>query len=398
MIDNLDISAIIKAVLMPHAGQSGGPLSHMKPGDQLSGRVLKIANDGRVLMDLGGNRAFAQIGFPVEIGQQLQLRVVATGSVLQLKAESGQGKDRSSQTLPHTNFLQTISRNDRRRFIDMVGRISATGHGTASKAAMSTGIGALLAKISTAFEQMPVQDSVQEISRWLKKVVEDRGVLFEKQLADAAMETSGTARSGLKENSPDTPVRVMISKNVKPHLIQVRSDLARFAEHLSVADELDAGDIRFLRRTVDQMLGHIEQQQDRAVTGWRDGDMQQAFVHTLEVPNQKKPVHLKVYYPRKGAEKTDQQQHRMALLLDMDALGLMRIDMTMMSRQLVVGFFVESTTVQDLMEAHIQKVETALAGHFDEVLVNVSVSPKKINQFDQKDHGGAESGRIDLNV
>jgi hypothetical protein len=398
MMDDLDISAIIKAVLTPHADRPRGALIEMKPGDQLSARVLKIAQDGRVWMELGGSRAVAQIGFPVQIGQRLQLRVVTTGSVLQLKVDSGGSEDKSFQHLPHTDFLQVVSRNDRKRFVNIVARMTPKGHGLAAMAAVRPGVQASLAKISTAFEHIPVGDSAQEISRWVKRVVEDRGVLFEKQLADAATATAGAVRSGIHETSSGTPVHVVISNNVKSQLIQIRNNLTQIVENPSATDELNAGDIRFLRRTVEQLLGHIEQQQDRAVANWQDGDIQQTFVHTLELPNQKKPVQLKVFYPRKEGKETDHQQHRMALLLNMDALGLMRVDLAMLSRKLTIGFFVAHTAVKQLMEDHIQKVETALAGQFDEVLINVTVSQKKIKQFDQHDHRGAESGRIDLNA
>jgi hypothetical protein len=395
MVYGMDISAIIQAVLAPREDRAGRALIDMKPGDRLSGQVLKIAQDGRVLMDLGGNRALAQIGFPVQIGQRLTLRVVTAGSVLHLKAESGHSGDRCWEKMSHTNFLQAISGKDRKRFIDIVGRISAKGHGAAP---LLSGIQESLVKIGTVFENVPMDDSAQQIGRWVKKVVEYRGVLFEKQLADAVMQTSENSGSGVEKKMADTPVRVVISENVKSHLIRIRNDLSQLAVNSSVADKQEAGDIRFLRRTVDQLLGHIEQQQDRIAASRRDGDIQQTIVHTLELPNPKKPLQLKVYYPRKGANKADNQQYRMALLLDLDALGPMRIDLAMMSRQLRVGFFVASAAVKQMMEGPIQKVETALIGRFDEVQVNVAVSQKKIKNFDKRDPVGTQRGRIDLNV
>jgi flagellar hook-length control protein FliK len=164
------------------------------------------------------------------------------------------------------------------------------------------------------------------------------------------------------------------------------------------ADKLDSYEVRFLRQCVDQLLGHIEQQQERAVASWRDGETQHAFVHTLELQDQKRPVQLKVYYPKKGGRDAEHQQHRVALLLDMDALGAVRVDLAMMDRQLMMGFFVESKGVQKLMEQHIQKVETSLAGQFDIIQINVAVSQEKIAQFNKADFGKSDNGRINLNI
>ena len=394
----MDISAIIKAVLTPHEDRPGTQLLEMKPGDQISGRVLKIANDGRVLMDLGSRRAFAQIGFPVKIGQRLQLQVVTTGSVLHLKAETGRGSKGIHPMPANPDFSGAINHEDQKRLVEILGRLAKGGHGVTTGDGTTANIRTTLQQLTTIFETIPMADSTQRISRWLKKAVENRGILFEKQLADSLEEISGRRGRSTEKTQTVLPARILITQNVKPQLLQVQHYLAHMGESDPVANQLNTRDIRFLQRSVDQLIGHIEQQQGRAVASWKEGDLQQVFIHSLDLPDHKKPVQLKVIYPRKGERKVENQQFRMAMLLDMDAIGLVRVDLAMTSRQLSIGFFVGNTGVQQLVQDHIQEVENALAGQFDVVQVNVSVSPKNIKQFHEDDSSRVATGRIDLTV
>ncbi len=163
----MDISAIIKAVLTPHEDRPGTQLLEMKPGDQISGRVLKIANDGRVLMDLGGRRAFAQIGFPVKIGQRLQLQVVTTGSVLHLKAETGRGSKGTHPMPAIPDFSGAINHEDQKRLVEILGRLAKGGHGVTTGDGTTANIRTTLQQLTTIFETIPMADSTQRISRWL---------------------------------------------------------------------------------------------------------------------------------------------------------------------------------------------------------------------------------------
>ena len=394
----MDITAIIKAVLAPHDERSGSSLIELKPGDQLTGRVLKIASDGRVLLELGGKRAIAQIGFPVKIGQDLQLQVVTSGPVLHLRAVSTQNVLKRDHKLPNTDFSRAMSLKDQERFVNIVGRMMGGGHGMAGSKAIPTRIQDAFANIKTVFEAIPMERTTEQISNWVKKAVDHRGVLFEKQLADVASEISKIKGVGSDKNPPDKSVGVIITRDIKSQLIQLKHYFLQMGGQDPSADKLDSNEVRFLRQCVDQLLGHIEQQQERAVASWRDGETQHAFVHTLELQDQKRPVQLKVYYPKKDGRDAEHQQHRMALLLDMDALGVVRVDLAMMASQLVIGFFVESKGVQELVEQHIHKVETSLDGQFDIIQINVAVSQEKIAQFNKADLGRTDNGRINLKI
>jgi hypothetical protein len=397
-MDAMDITAIIKAVLAPHKEGTGSSMIALKPGDQLTGRVLKIASDGRVLLDLGGKRAFAQIDFPVKTGQNLQLQVVDSGALLHLRAISTQSGPQTVRRLPHTDFSRAISLKDQGRFIDIVSRMVGESHGMKSGKAMPTNIQDALANIKTVFDTIPMGRTTQQISNWVKNAVDHRGLLFEKQLADAASEISKNTRVSSDKNQQVQPARIIITRNTKSQLIQLKHYFLQMGGQDPAADKFDSNEVRFLRQCVDQLLGHIEQQQDRAVANWRDGEPHQALVHSMEFQDQKRPVQLKVYYPKNKGRDSEHEQHRVALLLDMDALGAVRVDLAMMARQLVMGFYVESPRVQKLMEQHIQKVKSSLAGRFDTIQVNVAISQEKIARFNKADTGGEDTARINLKV
>jgi flagellar hook-length control protein FliK len=174
--------------------------------------------------------------------------------------------------------------------------------------------------------------------------------------------------------------------------------LSSTPEHNLADVKLDAGSATFLRSCVDQLLGHIESQQDQAVARWAEGETQQVFVHTLALKDQDNPVQLKIYYPAKKGHHGNGQQHRIAILLDMDKLGPVRVDLVMQSRMLQITFYVQHSRARGLIESQVQEMASSLAGSFDHISIDVFVSKKKIVQFETEDAQGAGAGRINLNV
>ena len=59
----MDLAGIIKAIVAHRTGQGDTTLTGLVPGDRLTGKVVRIENDGGVLMDLKGVRVSAQVGF-----------------------------------------------------------------------------------------------------------------------------------------------------------------------------------------------------------------------------------------------------------------------------------------------------------------------------------------------
>ena len=394
----MDITSIIKAVLTPGEGRSGQQTTDLHPGDRLIGRVLRVENDGKALMDLGGNRALARIGFPVHAGQTLQLQVVENGSLLHLQVEPASAEGKKDIPLPNVDFQKALPSSDRERLVGLARRLIVVPATTPSKSDLPDGVKFALTRIITLFEPVPLESPIQKLSQWIKGIVDDSGTLFEKKLSDAATASNLFPDQGSEKEPSVNHIRTVITRDVKSQLVSLRQFLPSSSEQKLLPEKLDAESVAFLRKSIDRLLGHIESQQDRAVARWADGESQQVFVHTLQLPDQKRPVQLKMYYPKKEASSCGNGRHRIALLLDMDRLGSVRVDLAMQERMLKITIYVEHLRTLDLMQDEVKSVTASLSGIFEHVSADIIISREKIVAFEKEDANKTGGGGIDLSV
>lgn len=397
----MDITSIIKAVLTHGEDKPGREVTDWQPGDRLTGRVLRLESDGKVLMDLGGSRALARVGFPVRAGQVLPLEVVENEAVLHLQVEPASTGRKMPVSLPKSDFSRVLQPSEQERLAGMVRRLTVpTSAAGSPKNELPEGVKSALTRILTLFEPVPVEAAPQKISQWIKGAVEDRGMLLEKKLAETAGTDRAPTRPESEKSAPVPPPRIIITKDVKSQLLMLRRLLPSSDEPTQtlLTEKLNIKSAAFLRQTVDRLLGHIESQQERAVARWADGETQQIFIHTLALQDPKSPVQLKIYYPAKQGRSGGSGQHRIALLLDMDRLGPVRIDLAMQDRMLQIIFYVGHQKALDLMKPEVESVSRALAGFFDHVSIDLLISKQKIVNFDTEDGKGPERGRIDLTI
>lgn len=220
----------------------------------------------------------------------------------------------------------------------------------------------------------------------------------------AAIEIQNQSGTGPVSDSLDSTVlesvRQILSGDLKPQLLILKSFLDQATEHPDMSKEENLKDLSILRQTVHQLLSHVEQQQEHAVRRTVEPDLYQVFTHLLPVKDQSAPVRLKVYYPKKGRAAENDPQHRIALLLDMDQLGLVRADLHMVEQQLRIQFYVQDDTIQQMFAQHAHTVAEVLEGegHFETVVIDTRVSMEKIQQFEGEDLAGPPLGRIDVSV
>lgn len=394
----MDISSIIKAVLISDAEDSGKTPAKLMPGDTLNAKVIEVKGDGRAVVDLGRWRAAAHINFPVKAGQNLQLQVVDNGSVLHLRANFPQSSAGTSLPVPQADFSNLLASQDQDRWGQIVQRLTSDPAALVLKNPLPKNVQDALMQIQSVFEKLNAEQSPHQIARWLKNAVEDRGILFEKRMADLTLEEKQIADPAQGRNLALPRSRILISGDTKSQLILLKNYFAQTGEHHPLTDQLNPKEINFLRSSIERMLGHIEQQQERAVARWADGEMQQVFVHTLPMQDQTNPLQLKLYYHRKEGREKHGHPHRIALLLDMERLGPVRVDLSMIDRHLKIGFFVRDLKTQQLMNPHVHEVETSLAGQFDQIQIEVLVSEEKIRQFEEEDSKETAAGRINLKI
>jgi hypothetical protein len=393
----MDISNIIKTLFISDAERSGKPLAKLMPGDTLNAKVIEVIGDGRAVVDLGRSRATARIDFPVKAGQNMQLQVMENRSLLHLRAIDSQSGTAPPLPVPQADFSKVLASQDQDRWGQIIQRITSDPAALV-KNPLPKNIQTALTHIQSVFAKLDTEQSSHQIARWLKSAVEDRGTLFEKRMADLTLAEKPIADPAQGRHPQLSRSRVLISGDTKSQLILLKHYFAQTGEHHPLTDQLNPKEINFLRSSIERMLGHIEQQQERAVARWADGEIQQVFVHTLPVQDQKSPLQLKIYYQRKEGGEKRSQPHRIALLLDMARLGPVRVDLSMIDEHLKISFFVRDLKTQQLMIPQVHEVEASLAGHFDRIQIEVLVSERKIRQFEDEDAKASGAARIDLKI
>ncbi len=392
----MDLSALIKAVLAPlEAQRMGDQLHDFKPGDKFFGRVLKVQSDGRVLVDLGGTRVLAQIAFDVTPGQALNLQVVENGHILHFRADSPQNAAQMAP-IPKAEFLKVLTAGQQSQLVQLAERLVAPDGHLLEESVPAAARNAI-AQVLRLFESVPMERSTDQIAEWIKGALEERGALFEKRLADLVLET---AAKPIEENrSEERPSRsaVLIARDIKPQLLILKGFLSETGDGRPASLTLNPKELETLRQSTERLLGHVEQQQERAVARWQAGETQQVLVHLLPFQQQQAPVAFKVYYPKKrGQGDSAGRQHNIALLLDMDRLGMVRVDLAMIGDHLRIGFFVTSEEVKNLFQRNVKVVVAAIGPAFEQLQVDIFISREKIARFHEEDVKGAAAGRVDI--
>lgn len=414
----MDLTAIFRAVPTPETsrGAEDAPAG-LRIGDRLTGRVLRLETDGRVLIDLGRFRALAHTTIAVQPGQMLQLKVAQTGVPIQLRLDAG-ALETGARPLPELALSHLPAPEDQQRVIQAIDRfISATAgrvdspllqSGTAPEPPMGgepsvAAGGQTLERVRQAlmhlralFAPWPGAPSADQLAHWVRAAVEDRGILFEIKLADAL---AGRAGAGPAE-SMDHLVRGVILRDLKPQLLILNAFLGG-SEH-PAAMGVKQREITLLRQVTTQLLTHVEQQQERAVQRAGGQELFQVLAHLLPLKEGRQPVRLKVYYPRRRRGGRDQTGHRLALLLDMDRLGPVRVDLSMTAgteagKTLQIMFHVRDTAVQSRLEQGTPSVIKALDGFFECIHVSTLVSSgDTVARFGDEDLEGPATGGIDI--
>jgi hypothetical protein len=151
-----------------------------------------------------------------------------------------------------------------------------------------------------------------------------------------------------------------------------------------------------LRQTVTHLLAHVEQQQQRAVQRAESRDPSHVIAHVLCNEEGRQPVRLKVYYPKQGRGGGAAPGHRIALLLDMDRLGPVRVDLSMTGQDLRILFHVRDADARQRLDHHAAEIALALEGQFDHVHITTEVSGEAIARFGSEDLEGPAVEGIDI--
>lgn len=515
----MEISAFLKAVVEQQETRKSGEMPRLRVGQELIGKVVRLEADGRLLIDLGSFRALAQSNIEVQPGQVMRLQVVKAGVPLHLQAveqpPSEGAAGMSSGAMPRLAFNEVLAPSDQQRLTTLMHRLFDAQVGRDPAKSLPPQVQQAMARMNTLFDPLPLNRSIGQIAQYLKTVVADGGLFFEKKLADAVLsgmtskapagmepqvskappaapqagsvpagppgqrgpavgssdiqgqprqgdtipeaqsqakaafvpsgsqdrtqaefvpsgpqsrarmafvpadpqrrspaavvsegidpqgragsEPAGTNADTKTDTRSDINVRTIVGRDVKGQLMILRDFLSASPEPKALADVLTEKETAFLRDAVQRLLTHVEGQQERAAQRSGESDVFQVFTHWIPVESQPSPVQLKIYYPRK--KNTGEGRHqKVALLLDLDRLGMLRVDLAMIERTLRIDFYVTSEAVRQAIAAETDAVAGSLKEMFEQVFITTHLSEQKIIQFEGEDINTAAVGRIDIQV
>ena len=389
----MEIAPQITVSIKPDVYQAVLNTDMFKTGSILRLKVLELRGD-RALIDFGNFRATADVKIPVTLGEELLVRVQESGQQLKLHLlNPEQIKTLTTDSLPKpgeypaAEGLEKIL-NDLKPIINQ-----ALAPQNAPK--MPFRILNLLAALNAHFESFDLKQDVAEAVARLKAYLDSSGLFFEKFLESLVLKLSDKAEPGSTEQTTGFPApETLGAHDLKANLMMLR-DLAE--DETSLAKVLDARAVSTLRHAVDALLTDIEQQQGRAVKHLDTAEPFQVFSFSLPLKENDHAARLKVYYQKKP--KTGKKKgFQISLLLSLDRLGDLRTDFNLLGRDLTVTFFVKDRATKITLQKQCFELQNLLASSFDQFLLRVIVSEKKIKDFDHEDIRIAGDRRVDLRI
>ena len=387
----MDITSQITVAIKPEMYLSGLKLSSFKPGSTLALKILELRGD-RALIDFGDFRATADIKFSVSLGEELLVKVQESGKQLKLSLLNPELKTiLATDSVPRR--LEMISEEIFKGVQKDIKQILNQTLATQSANNISNPILYVLKGLNTHFETFNLEKVIAEVMPQLKLYVDNSGIFFEKMLESVIarlMNESDTPSPRQLANHPE--VQTIVARDLKANLLLLKN----FVEGQGpLIKAFDTRTMTTLRKAVDVLLTDIINQQGRAVRQMDSAEPFQVFTYALPLEEEKQAAQLKIYYQKKqnsGSKKGFQ----ISLLLSMDRLGEVRTDFYLLEKDLTLTFYVKDQSSKTRIQENCPDLQEFLNPFFNQTLVRVIVSEKKIKDFDHEDVQTTSDRRVDV--
>lgn len=389
----MDLTTIIKALLPIEASHFKTDKRSLNPGDHLKGRVIKVENDGRVLMDFNKFKALTEVPIKVSVGQTLPLEIVETGNPLTMRIVYPKAplldKIQSQATKPSASIfspklMQQIT-FDLKILDNALADIKAP-------AVTINNIQSALKALGTLFAGLDLTSDSKTLAADIQTLIENSGLFYEKRVA-VILENLLNGPNDM-QGRLQKEINALIHSDFKPN--------AHFLlEYLNTLDQeifnLDETAKKRLQNTLKEMLTDLKQQKNLAVKRFSTDDPLQIFHLNLPFQEKREAVKLKLYFTKK--QSTDSQSHpRISLLLDLKRLGLVRSDLLLIQHDLAVTFYVGNSDIKEYFETQMEPIKKVLEDLFDTVALAVRVSEQKIKAFDNLSFEIDHDHKLDIRI
>ncbi len=389
----MDIASQITVSLKPELVKSSFDQNALKPGTILKLKILELRGD-RALIDFGNFRATADIKVPVIRGQELRVRILESGSqikmgVLRPEHKNPTGVDAvSSRKENPAEVSLKKAQTDIRQIIDQV-RESQTGK------LENQSIINILNRLNSYFQPVDLTKTIAVLMSQLKSYLENSGVFFEKSLERSLLNFFGSAESVSSKQLAALPeIKHILDRDLKSNLLAMKF----FIEDKEGLQKLfDSRVLATFKNSINSLLSDILHQQGRAVGRMDIMEAPAVFEYLLPLNQEDQTARLKVYYQEKD-DSAANKGFRISLLLSMDRLGDLRTDFFLLDKDLTITFFVQKEAIRDRIQQNLPELQKLLDDSFNQILMKVVVSEKKVSDFDHEDIRDLSDRQVDLLV
>jgi len=388
----MDITSQITVSLKPEQSESLLSVNSFKPGTTLKLKILELRGD-RALIDFGKFRATADIKIPVTLGEELRVKVLESGRQLKMSVIGPEQKTPLGTDSPPVGLEDPMGHSLKKAQTDLKLILNQVLESQTGKS-LPQSILNILNGLNTHFESFNLEIITAKLIPQLKTYLENSGIFLEKYLENSILKSLGSSESVSLKQLPDlSDAKHILDRDLKANLMAMkflmedREALQKFFSPRALAT---------LNNSIYSLLDHISHQQGRAAGQLDSGEPFQIFSFVLPLKEDEQTARLKVYYQKKksGADKG----FRISLLLSLDRMGDLRTDFFLLDKDLAITFFVKEELVKAKIQENFLELQELLHGFFNQILLKVIVSEKKVADFDHEDRQVSGDSRVDLRV
>ena len=389
----MDIASQITVSMKPELSKSLLNVNAVKAGSILKLKIIALKGD-RALIDFGKFRATADIKIPVTLGEELRVRVLEAGKQLKMSVISPEPKNPLATEIlpdrfeaPDADRLKKVQADLKQIFNQAL--VSQTDE------SIPKFINNILSRLNAYFEPIALTESVTKLIPHLKAKLENSGVFFEKYLENSILKSLRNQESVTPKQPADLPeVKNIIERDFKANLMALKFIME---DKEALQKFFGPKSLTTLNSSINSLLSDISQQQGRAAGQLDSAEPFQVFSYALPIKEGRQQARLKVYYQKK--QDTDANNgFRISLLLSMDRLGDLRTDFFLLDKDLTITFFVKEDPVEFKIRENFPELQDLLHGFFNQILLKVMVSEKKVMEFDHEDLQVSGDKKVDLRI
>jgi len=390
----INISNLIKAMCSSEFQRSSLEKDTLKVGDNLLGRVLKIKNGGKALIDFGGFRALARTQFPVREGDVIDVKVLEKGVPIKLGLNTP-AQEISKQAKKMLDLIQFPSENTLKKLQSETKKNLDHTNSMLKGRAVPTYIKDILTRITAHFGPMNIAKNSSKLGSQLKSYIENSGIFFEKKIENVIIKSFETnEKTSPKELRESPEIREIIRKDLKANILILKDFLDKNGLMLKI---LGTKNLEAIKGTVERLLAELVSQQGDTIVRHDKLESAHALIYALPLEKSNQRAKLKVYYSKKNKGNSE-EGFKVSLLLAMDKIGRIRTDFFLMDKGLNITFFVNDQKIKEYVDDHSEKIVGSLRNHFKRLTLNVIISENEIEAFEVKDPGVMNTGIVDLRV